>query len=109
MNELLSQEFQTVYDQLYSHVTINDEIMNIKAQCNQDSIICVGGADSFNKLLLVSCGSCLDILTTTVTNQPILVNGAWWYFTPGRSFGFAPNSNIRQSNADTIDCDSMDL
>jgi hypothetical protein len=57
--------------------------------------------------LLVSCGSCLDILTTTVTNQPRLVNGAWWYFTPPYSFGFAPNSNIKQNDVDWYDCDSV--
>jgi len=43
-------------------------------------VICVGGTDSRNnKLLLVSCGSCLDILTTTTRDQPRLVNGAWWF------------------------------
>ena len=53
-----------------------------------------------NTLLLVSCGSCLDILTTTELNKPRLVNGAWWYFTPATSFGFAPISSIRQYNYD---------
>ena len=59
-----------------------------------------------NTLLLVSCGSCLDILTTTELNKPRLVNGAWWYFTPGKSFGFAPSSSITQSSADIFDCDA---
>jgi hypothetical protein len=105
MNELLNQGFKTVYNQLYSHVTTETILLNIKSQCNRDSIICVGGAYSNNNtLLLVSCGSCLDILTTTPLIQPRLVNGAWWYFTPGRSFGFAPNSNIFQGSADHIDC-----
>ncbi len=39
--------------------------------------------------MLVSCGSCFDILTTTKVDQPRLVNGAWWYFTLDKSFGFA--------------------
>ena len=59
-----------------------------------------------NTLLLVSCGSCLDILTTTELNKPRLVNGAWWYFKPDKSFGFAPSSSIRQSSVDIFDCDS---
>jgi hypothetical protein len=104
MNELLNQGFKTVYNQLYSHWTTETILLNIKSQCNSNSIICVGGADSHGTLLLVSCGSCLDILTTSVTNQPRLVNGAWWYFTPPYSFGFAPNSNIKQNNADDHDC-----
>jgi hypothetical protein len=106
MNELLNQGFKTVYNQLYSHVTTETILLNIKTQCNRDSIICVGGAYSNNNtLLLVSCGSCLDILTTTPHNQPRLVNGAWWYLTPDHSFGFAPNSNIYTNSADTFDCD----
>ena len=96
MHDLLNEGFNTVYNEFYSHATTETILLNIKSQCNQESIICVGGADSYNKLLLVSCGSCLDILTTTVINQPRLVNGAWWYFTPGISFGFAPDSNIVQ-------------
>ena len=58
-----------------------------------------------NTLLLVSCGSCLDILTTTELDKPRLVNGAWWYFRPDKSFGFASSSSIRQSSADGFDCD----
>jgi len=104
MNTLLNQGFKTVYDQLYSNKYIDPDLNNIKTQCNQNSLICVGGADGNNNLLLVSCGSCLDILTTTIRNQPRFVNGAWWYFTPGYSFGFAPNSNINQDAADFFDC-----
>jgi hypothetical protein len=56
--------------------------------------------------MLVSCGSCFDILTTTKVDQPRLVNGAWWYFTLDKSFGFASNSSIRQEHADKFDCDN---
>jgi hypothetical protein len=105
INELLKQGFKTVYDQLYSHVTTNQELYDIKSKCNDESMICVGGSDGLNTLLLVSCGSCFDILTTTELNKPRLVNGAWWYFTPGISFGFASNSSIKQSYADVFDCE----
>jgi len=104
MNTLLNQGFKTVFDQLYSNSITETDLNNIKTQCNQNSLICVGGADSNNNLLLVSCGSCLDILTATIRNQPRFVNGAWWYFTPDYSFGFAPNSNINQNTADGFDC-----
>jgi hypothetical protein len=101
MNEFLNQGFKTVYDQFYSHATTETLLLNIKSKCNQDSIICVGGADSSNNtLLLVSCGSCLDILTITTENQLRFVNGVWWYFKPGKSFGFATNSNIKQLDVD---------
>jgi len=111
INDLLNQGFKIVYDQFYSHNTTYSELLAVKLQCNSNSIICVGGADtgSSNTLLLVSCGSCLDILTNTTANQPRFVNGAWWYFTNGLSFGFAPNSNIKQSYADVFDCDSNNM
>jgi len=107
IDELLNQGFETVYDQLYSHVTTNQELYNIKKKCNnRDTKICVGGSDGSNKLLLVSCGFCENVLETTELNQPRLMNGAWWYFTPDESFGFAPNSNIRQASVDGFDCDT---
>ena len=43
IDELISQGFKKVYDKLYSHSTSSDELNNIKSQCNQNSIICVGG------------------------------------------------------------------
>ena len=107
IDELLNQGFKTVYDQLYSHQATGNELTNVKSQCNPNSIICDGGADGYNTLLLVSCGSCLDIVTTTPENQPRLVNGAWWYFTPDKSFGFAPNSTINQIFVDKFDCDRI--
>ena len=104
INELLNQGFKTVYDQLYSHVTTNEELYDIKSKCNTESIICVGGSDDVNNLLLVSCGSCLDILTITDRFVPKLINGAYWYFTPDISFGFSPNSKIDQNYYDCYDC-----
>ena len=106
MDELINDGFKFVYDQLYSHVTTNQELYNIKTKCNnKESIICVGGSDGLNTTLhLVSCGSCLEILTTAVLDKPRLVNGVWWHFTPDKSFGFAPSSSIRQYNYDCYDC-----
>jgi len=74
IDELLSDGFKFVYDQLYSHRTTNQELNNLKTKCNnKESIICVGGSDGLNTtLLLVSCGSCLEILTTTELNKPRL-------------------------------------
>ena len=96
---LLKQEFKIIYDECYNiHKTTNQELYNIKSKCNnKESIICVGGSDGLNTLLLVSCGSCFDILTTTKLNT--------WYFTPNSSFGFSSNHLIKQKTADYYDCD----
>ena len=72
--------------------------------CDKNTIICVGGGrvqENFNRptdtfIDLISCGECDSISKKTVINQPNLVNGAYWYFTPGFSFGFATDSRISQ-------------
>jgi hypothetical protein len=49
-------------------------------------------------------------LTATSTNNPVLNNGAFWYFRFLYSFGFAPNKNISLSpDQDTFDCDSSKI
>jgi hypothetical protein len=108
INNLLNQGFEIIYNESYNeHETTNDELYNInKSLCiRKESIICVGGLNSVTNIFtLVSCGSCWQVLTTTSLNQPRLVNGAWWYFTPNRSFGFAPIYNIKQYFYDCYDC-----
>jgi hypothetical protein len=80
--------------------------MRIKELCSVDSKICVGGSrKNSDKLLLVSCGSCISILTNTKLNHPIKVNHAYWYLTKSVSFGFSPKFFIKQNDCDTYDCD----
>lgn len=54
-------------------------------------------------MLLLSCGNCWSILSATKKDTPVLINGAYWYLTPGYSFGFAPNSTINQVTCDKFD------
>lgn len=105
INELLNQGFKIVYNQSYSqHATTNDELYYIKSMCLNESILCVGGSDSNNILLLSSCGYCLNVLTTTITDQPVKINKVYWYFTPDNSFGFSLSYSIKQKGADIYDC-----
>ncbi len=108
--DMLSQGYQVAYDVPYSHATTLSELYDIKMKCNSQSIICVGGAlkDS-NKILLVSCGNCHSILSPTPLNQPVLINGAYWYMTDYRSFGFSPIYAIQQRYADAYDCSGIQL
>lgn len=41
------------------------------------------------------------VFAATPLNTPTLENGSYFYFTDPQSMGFAPNSTIRQSSADT--------
>ena len=78
-----------------------DEIIK---SCLPTTNLCIGGRESTNDVLLVvSCGLCSVVFTKTARNTPNLHNGAYWYYTPGLSMGFAPNSTINQSLADVFD------
>lgn len=48
------------------------------------------------------------VFAQTTLNTPVLENGAFFYFTDTKSIGFAPNSTIAQTQADTsnqVPCD----
>jgi uncharacterized membrane protein len=100
--------FRYAYNKPYSHITTGTEMDEIKNSCLPTTILCLGGRDSTNDVLLVvSCALCSVVLAKTEKNTPNLHNGAYWYYSPdangSRSIGFAPNSTINQYNADGID------
>jgi hypothetical protein len=45
----------------------------------------------------------LSVTTETTLNSPQFYGRAYWYFTNGQSFGFAPTNVINQGNADVYD------
>ena len=104
MNDLTKAGFRLVYNYTYSHITANAEILSIRSQCTSSTIICVG-SNRYDEtfLRLVACANCLNVTTETILNQPQFYGGAYWYFTDGYSFGFAPNFTINQSSADSFD------
>ncbi len=107
ISDMKSQGYRVIYDYLYSHDTTWTELNAVKSTCTSQSILCAGGASvNSDNLLVISCGNCLSILTPTQPNQPVLVNGAYWYFANNLSFGYAPNSIISQGQADTNDMGS---
>ena len=92
----------------YSHSTTKSEMETIKSSCSASTVLCLGGRDSTNDVLLVvSCGLCSVVLTPTAKNTPNLHNGAYWYYSPdisgSESMGFASNATITQGNADYYD------
>ena len=108
MSSLTNQGYSYVYNEPYSHSTTKSEMETIKSSCLPSTVLCLGGRDSTNDVLLVvSCGLCSVVLTPTAKNTPNLHNGAYWYYSPdisgSRSIGFAPNSIINQYTADYYD------
>jgi hypothetical protein len=100
--------FTVVHQYAYSSGTTSTQISNIRAGCISSTILCVGGrATTSDILLTVACGSCFVVTNTTVLNIPVLDNGVYWYNTPAKSFGFAPNATINQASADVFDTESQ--
>ena len=88
------------YNYGYNWATTSSEINTIRSYCSASSIICVGGGDS-TTVTLAACGNCLVVTSQTVQNVPVLDSGVWWYYTPGKSFGYSLSSSISQNSADT--------
>jgi hypothetical protein len=108
ISRLTDYGYSYVYNKPYNHATKSSEMDEIKNSCLPTTILCLGGRDSTNDVLLVvSCALCSVVLAKTEKNTPNLHNGAYWYYSPdangSRSIGFAPNSGINQGNADGID------
>ncbi|RNA20332.1 kinesin kif17 [Brachionus plicatilis] len=97
--------FKMAFDQKYSQSTMTSNLTNVKDNfCNSSSMLCAGGGlEGSDVLKLVACANCYSVLTTTVINQPVQIGSAFWYMTPGKSFGFSPNYTIAQTDADTFD------
>jgi hypothetical protein len=107
IENMKSKDYEIAYDVVYSHKTTISELNAIKSKCSVKSILCAGGAKKGSDiLLLVSCGNCQNVLTATQKNKPVLNNGAYWYLTDKKSFGFSPSYNIKQHSVDWFDCDS---
>jgi hypothetical protein len=104
VSKLTESGYSYVYNKPYNHKTTSSEMDEIKKSCLPTTNLCLAGRDSTNDVLLVvSCCLCSVIFTQTAKNTPNLHNGSYWYYTPGLSMGFAPNSTINQSWADVFD------
>ena len=108
INLLLNNQFTEVLKQDYSSDTTSDDILSISNGCSSYTLLCVGsvkkGYDSFEVL---ACGNCFAITTETEWNKPIFNGNAYWYFTPGYSFGFSSDKIIYQVTADDSDYNNM--
>ena len=94
-------------EQSLSNITLNNHITTIRANCSNDTLLCLGGGIKNSDLILtIACGNCLQITTETALNCPVFYGGAYWYYTNLKSIGFAPTSQITMNVADTCDLNS---
>jgi hypothetical protein len=88
------------YEVPYSHATTAYHLDTIPSHAEW---VFVGAREAgANAVALGAFGKRDDVLRRTPHNEPHEHNGVWWYRTDGYSFGFAPNSELQQYRADSM-------
>jgi hypothetical protein len=90
------------YEQTYS--TVNSSTGS-EFRPSESFIIVAGKSIGSNVLTTVAAAPTAQVFTETVLNTPQLLNGTYWYYTPGSSIGYSPTNVISQSPADNTGCD----
>ena len=101
---LINAGYTDIFNQPYSQATSSLDVDAWRANCNADTILCLGGSPAGDDIIRVlACGNCYAITTVTALNTPALNGLAWWYYTTANSIGFSPDNIVTQSNADVYD------
>jgi hypothetical protein len=90
------------YEQTYS--TVNSSTGS-EFRPSESFIIVAGKSIGSNVLTTVAAAPTAQVFTETVLNTPQLLNGTYWYYTPGSSIGYSPTNVISQVPADNTGCD----
>jgi hypothetical protein len=100
-NAPLLSQCSVCVDVPYSHPTTSTEIESCKSQGN---FIAVAARQGDASTLSVVAGTYSSELTQTSSSSTAAgpQNGAYWYYIPGQSFGFAGTSQILLNSADTM-------
>jgi hypothetical protein len=106
-HHLLDDVCQVCQDVPYSHVTTVADIENCKSRGNVFAAAAKSSA-SPDRLALVAMLLSSDLVTTSSTSSASgPFNGAFWYYFPGKSFGFASvrSINIYYVDESTSSCE----
>jgi hypothetical protein len=97
---------QVCQDVAYTYSTKSEDITNSKSRGN---FIAIAAKRQQEDMLTVVAGLNTSDLeqTSSISNATGPINGAFWYYVPGKSFGFAGSAVINLKTADTKDtgCD----
>ena len=94
------------YEQTYS--TVNSSTGS-EFRPSESFMIMAGKSIGSNVLTTVAAAPTAQVFTETVINTPQLLNGTYWYYTPGSSIGYSPTDVISQIPADTTGCGGITL
>ena len=98
------------YEDPYSERTASFMIINCAGP-----VLFVGAMKSWwwlwqtKKMYLGAFALASEVHQTTVLNTPHLSNGVYWYFTPGKSFGFLADMDLQQEPAEDTGTTNADV
>jgi hypothetical protein len=98
---LLNNGWRLVYESTYS--TANSSTGS-EFRPSESFMIVTGKSIGSNVLTTVAAAPTAQVFTETIINTPQLINGTYWYYTPGNSIGYSPTDVISQIPADTTGC-----
>jgi hypothetical protein len=99
---LIDNGWTLFYEQTYS--TANSSTGS-EFRPSERFMIVTGKSIGSTTLTTVAAAPTNSVFTSTTINTPQLLNGTYWYYTPGDSFGYSPTDVINQAPADITGCD----
>ena len=103
-DRLESGQCSLCFDALYAKATYSEDILSCAGP-----VLFVGAQGRYmsdfwdRDFLLGAFGLASEVHHFTVLNKPHESNGVYWYFTPGKSFGFLRDDTLEQATADIGD------
>jgi hypothetical protein len=96
------------FQEPYTNMTTT--LVALQAACDGDYLILTGRPTGSTTLTILAAAPRADVFTVTAKNEPRLVNGTYWYYTPveddlAQSMGFSTDAAVSQNSCD-IDGDN---
>lgn len=99
--------FEVKYLKNYGTVTGDDELTAIYESCDANTDIVVGGGISATQMVtLFAKADCREVFAkTNIASNATKSNygDTYWYYAPGKTFGFSPNKLVVLGEADQCD------
>jgi hypothetical protein len=109
MYELSKIGYTQCYNAPYSAITTKEALSKCTADPNKRVFVGAAASSSSTSFMVGAGGIAGNVFaSTSSTSAAVLSNGVYWYNVNGKSFGFAPVTQIYLADADTYDINSAE-
>jgi len=110
VSTLESAGWTRCFQEPYTNMTTT--LVALQTACDGEYLIVTGRPTGSTTLTILAAAPRADVFTVTAENEPRLVNGSYWYYTPvsdgpAQSMGFSTDATIRQSSCDYEDGEAL--